>query len=140
MFTALLSFLGLIAGPLAQLSKQITDLKMVRVTAESDIERKKIDSQIEKLHDQRMIMVAEAQAGNKSNAWMRAFIAFGPASYIFKYYFWDKVIGGAIGCAANNSIFCRTWFSTDPLSDTMIYALSATIGFYLLTSRSSSNG
>lgn len=138
MLTSILSFLGLIAGPLAQLSNKIADLKMARVTAESDIERKKIDSQIEKLHDQRMIMVAEAQAGNRSNAYMRAFIAFGPASYVFKFFAWDKVVGGYVGCANNNTTFCRAWFTTDAiLSDPMIYAMTAVIGFYLLTSRNS---
>lgn len=66
--------------------------------------------------------VQRAESGSRINAFMRAFIAIGPALYLFKIFAIDKVICPPLGLA------CRT----DPLSPELWQVVTAVVGFYFL--------
>lgn len=132
------TILGLItglAGPISEVTGKIADLKKARVVADSDQERARIDAALQEAHDRKAVLVAEA--GNRIagaiNAAIRAYIAIGPASYIAKYYLWDKVIGSFAGCANLKApkAGCET-FVTDGLNSEMAAVLTAVIAFYLI--------
>jgi hypothetical protein len=135
MLLSILGFVTGLAGPIAEVSGKIADLKKARVVAESDEERAKIDAQIRENQDREAVLVAEAanRVAGAINASIRAFIAIGPASYIFKYYFWDKVVGAFVGCANLDGpkAGCET-FATDGLSTEMAAVMTAVIAFYFL--------
>lgn len=67
------------------------------------------------------VQVAE---GGRSilNPLMRFYIAFGPATYLFKIFVFDKVLCPPLGLAC----------TTDPLSPELWDVVKATVGFYLL--------
>ena len=129
MFAAILSVLGIVS-PIAT---KLADLYLARQQAKTDIERAKIDAQIQSLENIRDVLVAEK---SPINATLRAMAAIGPIAYFSKIYLWDKVIGSFYGCALNNSPECLRMFTTDPLSDpTLAWVAAAVIGFYFITSR-----
>jgi hypothetical protein len=61
-----------------------------------------------------------AESGQRGNAWMRMFIAFGPAFCLNKIFIWDKALGGLTGGR------------TDALDDNLWKVVAAVIGFYFL--------
>ncbi len=128
MFTGILSLLGLISP----LVSKILELKAARDAAASDIEKAKIDAAIQQLEFVQAIQVAEKST---INTVMRAIAASGPIAYFTKIFLWDKVIGAFYGCSQNNSLDCRSLFSTDPLVDpTLAWMATAVIGFYFVAS------
>lgn len=134
MFAALAALTGL-AGPVASLATSINDLKAQRERAATDIERRKIDADIQELEARKAVLVAEAanRAAGAINAVIRAGLAIGPVAYVLKYYLWDKVIGAFAGCASLKKMTpgCET-FVTDGLNPEMAAVLTAVIAFYLL--------
>ena len=135
MLLSILGFVTGLAGPIAEVAGKVADLKKARVVAESDEDRAKIDAQIRENEDRKAVLVAEAgnRVAGAINAGIRAFIAIGPAAYVFKYYFWDKVVGAFVGCANLKvpKAGCET-FATDGLSTEMAAVMTAVIAFYFL--------
>lgn len=91
-----------------------------REEAKTDAERIAADERINHLNAIRDVQRAEA--GSRVNQFMRAFIAVGPALYLFKIFAVDKVICPPLGLA------CRT----DALSPELWQVVTAVIGFYFL--------
>lgn len=130
--TILTTLTGL-GGTATSITKSITDLQMARERAKSDTEIKKIDAEIMAIHDRKDVMVAEA--GSRINGFMRAAIAVGPATYIFKYFFIDKFLGAMFLCSGDNGEAARcSIFATDGLNPVMAAVMTAVLGFYFLSS------
>jgi hypothetical protein len=132
----ILGFITGLAGPISAATQSIADLKKARVVADSDQERARIDAQLHEAEGRKAVLVAEAghRVAGAINASLRAFIAIGPAAYIFKYYFWDKVVGAFVGCANLRGEIregCET-FATDGLSTEMAGVLVAVVAFYFV--------
>lgn len=128
MFLSVLGFLSGLGPLIGHVTDDITNLKMKRIQTESDEEKKVIDAQIDEAHARQSVLVAEAW--NRVNAMMRAAIAFGPMTYILKYFFFDKVIGSFFGhaCFKNE---CSI-FNTDSISADMWKIVVAVIAFYFV--------
>jgi len=121
-----LSIIGLLtglAGPIANIASNITDLQRAKISAATDEKKAEIQGQIEALHDKRAVLVAEA--GNRINALIRGIFSIGILVYPLKIFLWDKVIG---------SFFHQTAsiFETDGLSNNDTWVLMTVIGFYFL--------
>jgi hypothetical protein len=109
MLSAILSALtGGVAHELAEAFK-------IREQAQTDSERIAADERIKQL--QAIADVQKAESGSGINTFMRAYIAIGPATYLFKLYIIDKVLG--LG-------------STDDLSSDLWQIAWVVIGFYFL--------
>jgi hypothetical protein len=109
--------LGLI-DPVSRIVGKIADAKVAHANAETDRERIAAGERVKALEGKRDVLVAES--GNRANAYMRLFIAFGPALYLNKIFIWDKVLGPLTGG------------STDALDDNLWKVVAAVIGFYFL--------
>jgi hypothetical protein len=120
-----------LAGPIAQITNKILDLQKSKLDAETNVQKAKIDQEIELAHDRRMVLVAEA--GSRINAYMRSLIALGPGLYLFKIFAYDKVIGSFLGCNKDGGLSCPT-FNTDPLDSNLWAVATAVVGFYFLAS------
>ena len=134
MFFSILGLLTGLAGPLAQITGKITDLKLAQVQAKSNTERAEIDQRIEEAHDRKAILVAEAgqRIAGTINASMRFILALGPAVLLSKIFVWDKVMGSFYGCAGNQGQLdpsCNV-FRTDPLDPYLWGVVTAVIAFY----------
>lgn len=88
-----------------------------RQNATTDRERIAADERIKGLEARRDVMIAEGRSW--INSLMRAFIAIGPAVYLFKIFVIDKVL-------------CSTC-STDPLTPELWQVISWVLAFYFLT-------
>lgn len=130
----ILTFLTGLSGTVGKVSDNIKELEIAREKTKSDTELKKIDSEIQALHDRKDVLVAEA--GSRLNSILRAAIAVGPAFYVFKYFAVDKVLGGFVGCAGEIGKIDNacSWFRTDGLNSEMAAVMTAVLGFYFLTS------
>jgi len=62
-----------------------------------------------------------AEAGRPWNGLLRAFIAIGPAAFVFKVFMWDKVLGS------------WTHGSTDALDANLWLVVQTVLGFYFLS-------
>ena len=122
---SILGFLTGLAGPIAQITGKIADLKIAQVQAETDQEKAKIDASIAEAHDRQAVLVAEA--GSRLNAIIRGIIAFGPMLYLAKIFIFDKVIGSFFHQARGGSIW-----NTDPLDDNLWKIVVAVIAFYFV--------
>lgn len=135
MLSLVLGFVTGLAGPVSEAIRSINDLKKQRLVAETDQERARLDAEIREAESRKAVLLAEAgqRLASAINASIRAFIAIGPASYIFKYYFWDKVVGSFVGCAnlRGPKSGCET-FVTDGLNPEMAAVLTAVIAFYFV--------
>jgi hypothetical protein len=109
--------LGLV-DPISRIVGKIADAKVAHANAETDKERIAAGERVKTLEARRDVLVAES--GNRINAWMRLFIASGPALYLNKIFIWDKVLGPLTGG------------STDALDDNLWKVVAAVIGFYFL--------
>ncbi len=137
MFTTILGVLTGLAGPISNIVSKISDLQTAKLQASTNIEKAKIDQQIEELHDKRAVLIAEAgsRLSSAMNATVRAVAAAGPIAYVAKIFLWDKVIGSFVGCSASQEHFnvCTT-FSTDPIDPMLWAVVTAVLGFYFVTS------
>jgi hypothetical protein len=109
--------LGLV-DPISRIVGKLADAKVELAKAETDDKRIEAGERVKTLEARRDVLVAES--GNRANAWMRLFIAFGPALYLNKIFIWDKVLGPITGG------------STDALDDNLWKVVAAVIGFYFL--------
>lgn len=110
-------FLALI-DPVSRIVGKIADAKTAAANATTDQEKIAADERVKTLEARRDVLVAES--GNRANAWMRLFIAAGPALYLNKIFIWDKVLGPI------------TQGRTDPLDENLWKVIAAVIGFYFL--------
>lgn len=115
---AILSFIRAIIDPVARIGGKIADLKIEQTKAQTDRERIAAEERIKGLEARRAIMVAEAGAGIKINAYVRAFMGVGVALYLNKIFIWDKVL--KMG-------------STDPLDENLWKVVAVVIGFYFVS-------
>ena len=127
----ILTFITGLGGTAAKISGDIRDREIAKEKTKSDTKLKELDNELQALHDKKDVLVAES--GNRINGTLRAFIAIGPAAYIFKYFFIDKVVGSLVGCSKFDQLAHCAIFRTDPLIDTMAAILGAVVSFYLLT-------
>src|SRR5688572_11753257 len=97
----ILSFLTGLSGTVGKVSDNIKELELAREKTKSDVQLKQIDSEIQALHARKDVLVAEA--GSRLNSVVRAIITIGPAAYVFKYYFIDKVISSLSGCTGKEA-------------------------------------
>lgn len=112
----LLNFLtGDIAGALAKAYE-------AKQKALTDGERIEADVRIRQLEARQAVQIEESESGSRTNARMRAFIASGPAIYLFKIFAIDKVVCPPVGLSC----------STDPLSPELWQVVAWVLGFYFV--------
>jgi len=109
----MLSILGLLLPIGGELAKAYA----ARQNAVTDQQRIAADARVKELEAARDVQVAEA--GNKINAMVRAFIALPFAIFFWKVIVIDKVLG---------------WGSTDDLSPNFWTVSMVVVGFYFLHS------
>lgn len=129
----LLSLIGIVPNILTTvegITAAIANEKLAQITAQTDLERIASQERVAALESRRDVLIADAQK-SRIDMIMRFIIAIGPALLIFKLFFWDKLVGSLVGCAAQAGGLCTT-FRTDALSDTDKTVLIAVISFYLL--------
>lgn len=104
------------------ITKAISDQKIAQINATSDVEKTKIQANIDQLQAQKDVLLSNNQAGI---GWLDEALRIGFAApfivYLNKAVLWDKVIG--------------KWpeFTTDPLSDALTYTLYAILGYLFVT-------
>lgn len=136
MFGLILGALTGLAGPIATISSNLTDLKRAKISADTDVTKAEINASISELEGRRAILIAEAgtRLGAAINASVRLLLALGPASVLLKIFLWDKTIGSLYGCSGNllkAPIECAR-FRTDPLDPNLWTVVMVVIGFYFL--------
>ena len=124
MLTFLLSLFGIIASPIATITKAIADEKIAMANAQTDQARIYSAERIATLQAQRDVMVAETPVAKFVDSCVRLGFALPFIIYNGKLVFWDKVWMGGHA-------------STDPLSAELIELEMIVVGFYFLHSISS---
>lgn len=118
MIALILSFLAKIG--IGTIATKIADAYAARADAETEQAKIAAEERIRGLEARRDVMIAEGRS--PVNAIMRAFIAIGPALYLFKIFVIDKLACPALGLA------CRT----DQLSPELWQVVTYVLGFYFL--------
>jgi hypothetical protein len=113
MFAMILGFLAKIG--IGSIATKIADAYTAKQNATTDQAKIAAGERIKTLEARRDVMVAEG--GSWLNPAMRAYIAFGPATYLFKIFIIDKVLGMG---------------RTDPLSAELWQVVIYVLGFYFL--------
>jgi hypothetical protein len=131
--TTILGFFTGLGGPISAVVKSLQTARLAEKAAETYIEKKKIDLEIEEIQSRKAVLVAEAgsRLGLLLNGSIRIFIAIGPAAYLTKIFLWDKVVASFIGCAGVNHISCKT-FVTDSIDPNLWWVVFAVISFYFM--------
>jgi hypothetical protein len=141
MLALILGFITGLAGPLAQVANNITDLNKMKVQAQNNTELAQINSQLEAVHDRRATLIAEAGSRVSSviNASARLLLALGPIVILNKILVWDKAWGSLKGCVGDTSHMplCKI-YNTDALDPNLWWVVMATVGFYFLTANRNS--
>ena len=106
---------AILSAPTGGVARELASAYRARQEAQSDAERIAADERIRSL--QAMADLQRAEAGSPINGLLRAYIAIGPATYLFKIYLIDKVLG--LG-------------ATDDLSPELWQIAWVVIGFYFL--------
>lgn len=120
----MLAFLKMLFGFLGGgVAKELASAYKAKQDAQSEQERIAAGERIDRLNAIRDVQIAEA--GSRLNAAMRAFIALGPALYLFKIFAIDKIACPVLGLPG---FMCRT----DPLDANLWGVVTAVIGFYFL--------
>lgn len=120
----MMTFLGILLkflDPIARITDKIVDLQLKKVDAKTEQERIAADERIQSLQARRDVMVAEAGAGIKLNAYIRSAIGASVAFLLLKVMVGDKALGQ------------WTQWRTDPLSPELWYVVMVVIGFYFLS-------
>jgi len=117
----------------SSISKDLRDKEIAREQTKSNIELKKIDGEIQALHDRKDVLVSEA--GTRINQIMRAAIAFMTLPLLAKLLVYDKVIGPFFGCSGHIAQ-TRDWcgkYLTDPIDPAQWGVVVSVIGFYFVS-------
>ena len=115
-------FFSSIFSTITSVTTALTNAKIAQINATSDVEKAQIQAQIEQLQAQQNVLIANANSGlGWIDEAMRLGFALPFIVYLNKAVLWDKVWG--------------SWpnYSTDPISDVMIYVLYAILGYLFLT-------
>ncbi len=112
-------------GALKTVLSGIGDWQQRKLAAQNNSERIAADKEIASLEVKASVLRAEAK--DTINRWFRGFIAIGPATYIFSYFFIDKVLCVKLGLTG---AVCRVDSISD---DTMKWVLISVVGFYFVT-------
>jgi len=113
----MIAFLIGLIDPISRIAGKIADYKIAAQNAQTDRERLAADERVKGLEARRDVMVAEA--GSRTNQFVRVGFALPFVIYNAKLVLWDKVLD--LG-------------STDPLSPELYQVQLACIGFYFLHS------
>lgn len=119
MWTAILALLPGVFTTINGITNAITNAQIAKVNATTDQDRIAAQATVDTLVARRDVMIAES-ANSNINAWIRAGIAIGPASYLLKIFLYDKVMGSI------------TNGRTDPLDGNLWAVVTAVVGFYFL--------
>jgi hypothetical protein len=133
----ILSGANSIAGSISEVMNKRTELEAKKVEAKNNVERAKIEQEIAAVDARKDVLIAEAQAGIRNNSIIRNFMGFSFSTFIFKYFFIDKVLGPVAGCVgevAKNKAGCYI-FTMDPITTEMAALLGVSIAFYFLTNK-----
>ena len=135
MLSIILGFITGLAGPALNFAGRLTDLKIAQVNARTDIEKAKVNQEIEEVHDKRAVLIADA--GNRIssflNGTMRFILAIPAAAIVWKLLFWDKVIGSIDGCVGDAGQEARCLiYNTDPLDAYQWAIIALVTGFYFV--------
>lgn len=114
--------LKVVLDPINHITDKLADAYLARQKAMTDDKRIEADKTIAQLQAQRDTMIAEAQAGDKTNSRMRAAIAAPVAIVLWKVLVWDKALGQWTGG------------HTDALDPNLWKVCMIVIGFYFLYS------
>ena len=135
MLSLILGFITGLSGPISDIVRRITDLKLQQLKIEGNIERARINQQIEEAHDRQAVLIAEAgqRLAGALNASIRTLLTLGPAVFLLKVFIWDKVIGSFYHCAGSlsNRKGCES-FLTDALDFNLWAIIFAIIAFYFV--------
>lgn len=133
LITSVPSLISGLFGTVNHITDAISNEKIAVVNATTEQDRIAAQERVNTLQARRDVMIAES-AHSKINVWVRAFIAFGPASYLFKIFFWDKVIGSIMGCAKGGApwLMSCSSFTTDPIDGNLWQVVMIVLGFYFL--------
>jgi hypothetical protein len=99
----------------------ISNEKIAALNATTAQDQIAAQERVSTLEAQRDLMIADS-AHSKLDLYLRTFIAIGPASYVFKIFMWDKVMGSI------------THGSTDALDSNLWNVVVIVLGFYFLAS------
>lgn len=141
MLALILGFITGLAGPLSSAWNKLADLKIAKVQADNDIQRAKINEQIEEVHDKRSVLIAEAgsRVATMMNVSIRTWIGAAVAAILTKLLVWDKIVGSFYGCAGGMDKFkggikpaCIT-FTTDALDPYIWGTIAVATGFYFVS-------
>jgi hypothetical protein len=140
MFATILGFITGLAGPITQIVSKISDLKMKRLQAESDVALKEIDAQIEQAHDRKAYLIA--LAGNRISSvimTIMTIILSLPALAIMAKYAYDKTVGPFYGCVGKvipkNMIMECKQFTMDSIDPNVWWIILAVYGLFFLSVR-----
>lgn len=115
-------------GALKSVLSALGDADKRRIDAKNNTDRIEADKEISGLEARRDVLVSEARY--KVNMFFRAFMAVGPAVYVFKIFFIDKVVCPVTKLDIVAPHICRTDPITDPF---LLGVMAAVIGFYFMT-------
>ena len=121
MFTFILSALGLIANPIANITKAIADEKIALLNAQTDQQRIQSQERIATLQAQRDVLVNDTPLAKFFDACVRMGFALPFLIYNGKLVLYDKVLMGG-------------HTSTDTLSSNLLEIEMIVVGFYFLHS------
>lgn len=130
--TSLPSWINGLFGTINHVTDAIANKQIALINAQSDEDRVLINAQLSALIARRDLMIAES-AHSKLNIYVRSFLAFGPASILFKILFWDKVVGSFVGCSGKLAVAASCgMFVTDPLDPNLWNVVMVVVSFYFL--------
>lgn len=112
-------------GALKAITGEIGEWQKRKLNAENADKRIEADKELGRLEAKASVLRAEAK--DTINKWFRGFIAIGPGTYVFSYFFIDKVLCVKLGLSG---AFCRVDAIDDPV---MSGVMAAVIGFYFVT-------
>ena len=141
MLSLILGFITGLAGPISAVINNITDLKKMKVKADSDVERAEIGRQIEEAHDKQAVLVTQAASRLGALVLFAIQIVFSipAAAFLYKRLMWDNVIGSLDGCAGKISSkaiqeYCNRWYFTDSIDANSWWYILAVVSFWFVTS------
>lgn len=144
MLGSILGFLTGLGPIIGNLGGRYLDLQKAKEQTKSNEKLAEINAEITAIQDRRAVLIAEAgsRLAGGINASVRLLLALAIASPLIKMMAWDRTIGSFMGCAGRlgGSLDKCTTFRTDAMSDIEIYAVTAVLMFYFLTSRFKKNG
>jgi hypothetical protein len=136
MLSGILGLLGLLPkafDTIDNITNAISNEKIAQINAVTDQEKVAAQERISALQSARDVLVEDTKHSNL-DIYIRSAIGAGVASYIVKYFAWDKVVGSFVGCNGHTDPGTCMIFQTDGLDVNMVLVMSVAIGFYFVHS------